>query len=78
VGHDSDTPPTLADQTELVNKALKMADQLPPVYHGKLAKAKRLMVAALNELGNGDSANKAKEDIYDADREIKDIMESSD
>jgi hypothetical protein len=73
-GRNSDTPPTIAEQTELLNKALKMADQLPHVYHGRLAKTKRCIVAALNELGNGDPAHKAKEDIYAADDAIKSMM----
>ena len=73
-GRNSDTPPTISEQTDLLNKALKMAEQLPHVYHGKLANAKRLIVAALTELENGDRAHKAKEDIYDADDEIKAMM----
>ena len=73
-GYHSDAPPTIAEQTDLLNKALKMMEELPHVYHGHLAAAKRSIDAALNELEGGDGANKAKGDIYDADDQIKSIM----
>jgi len=74
-GYQADTPPTSDEQKELLNKALKMMEKLPPVYHGHLASAKRSVVAALDEVGNGDTANKAKEKIYDADDQIKKMMD---
>ena len=66
-GYQSDTPPTIDQQTDLLNRALKMIDQVPHVYRGQLKAASRCINAALSELGNGDPAHKAKGDIYDAD-----------
>ena len=74
-GYQSDTPPTIDEQKELLNKELKMLEKLPRVYHGHLAAAKRSVSAALDELGSGDTANKAKGDIYDADDQIKEMMD---
>jgi len=73
-GYQSDTPPTSDEQTELLNKALKMIAKIPHAYHGQLKAATRDINAALSELSNGDPAHKAKEDIYDADDQIKAIM----
>jgi hypothetical protein len=53
---------------------LKMIDQIPHVYNGELKAASRDINAALNELSQGDPANKAREDIFNADDEIKSIM----
>lgn len=73
-GYESDTPPTPAEQTELLDKALKMIHQIRHTYHVQLKAATRSINAALSELGSGDPAHKAKEDIYDADDLIKSIM----
>jgi hypothetical protein len=73
-GYQNPTPPSPEEQTELLKKALHIMEGLPPVYHGHLAKAKRSVEAALSELGEGDRAGRAKEDIYDADDQIKSIM----
>ena len=73
-GYQSDTPPTPAEQTELLHKALKMIQDIPHVYHGHLKAATRSVNAALSELENGDPAHKVKGDIYDADDKIKSIM----
>lgn len=74
-GYQTDTPPTIAEKKELLEKALRMLEKLPPVYHGHLAVAKRSVVAALDELANGDTANRAKGKIYDADDQIKGMMD---
>ena len=73
-GYQSDTPPTPAEQTQLLNKALEMLQKVPHVYHGELQKAAMSIEAALNELSTGDTAHKAKGDIYDADDAIKSVM----
>ena len=73
-GYQSDTPPTAAEQTVLLDKALAMLKKIPPVYHGQLKVAKASIEAALSELSTGDTAHKAKGDIYDADDAIKSIM----
>jgi len=73
-GYQSDTPPTAAQQTELLEKALKMIKDVPHVYHGQLKAAARSINAALTELGSGDAAHKARQDIFDADDQIKSIM----
>jgi hypothetical protein len=70
----SDNPPTIDEQTELLNKALKMILHFPHVYHGQLKAASRSIDAALNELANGDAAHKARADIFEADDRIKAIM----
>ncbi len=72
--YKADAPPVAAQQTELLNKALKMLAQLPHVYHGQLKAAARSIEAALSEIASGDTAHKAKGDIYDADDAIKSIM----
>jgi len=74
-GFQTDTQPTIDEKKELLEKALRMLEKLPRVYHGHLAVAKRSVVAALDELGKGDAANKAKGDIYDADDQIKEMMD---
>jgi hypothetical protein len=73
-GYQNPAPPSSSEQTELLKKALHIMEGLPPVYHGHLAKAKRSVEAALSELGQGDPAGRVKEDIYDADDQIKSIM----
>jgi hypothetical protein len=73
-GYDADTPPTPDEQVKLLNQALKQIRTIPHVYHGQLKEATRLINAALNELSNGDPAHKAREDIFDADDQIKSIM----
>jgi hypothetical protein len=74
-GYQSTTPPTVAEQKELLNKALKMLEKLPRVYHGHLAAAERSVTAALDELGRGDTANKARGEIFDADDQVKGMMD---
>ena len=73
-GYQSDTPPTPAEQTELLQKALKGIHEIPHVYRGQLKAASRSIEDALVELEKGDPAHKVKEDIYDADDKIKSIM----
>jgi hypothetical protein len=73
-GYESDTPPSQDDEKELLEKALKMIDQIPHVYHGELKAATRFIHAAVSELSNGDPDGKAKDDIFKADDEIKSIM----
>lgn len=73
-GYNSDTPPTVNEQKELLTKALKMIRTIPHVYHGELKSATQSINAALSELSNGDPAHKAREDIFDADDKIKSIM----
>src|ERR1700677_2617502 len=73
-GYQTDTPPTVDDEKALLEKAQKMIIQIPHVYHGELVAASRDINAALSELASGDKANKAREDIFNADDEIKKIM----
>jgi hypothetical protein len=72
--YQSDTPPTTDQQVQLLNQALKQINEVPHVYHGQLKEATKLINAALSELSNGDPANKAREDIFSADDQIKSIM----
>ncbi len=73
-GYQSDTPPTVDQQIDLLKKAAKMIEQIPHVYHGQLKAAAQDINAALSELSNGDPDHKAREDIFNADDEIKSIM----
>jgi hypothetical protein len=75
--YKADTPPVPAQQVELLNKAAKMLGQIPRGgYHGQLKAAIRSVEAAIDEINTGDTAHKAKEDIYDADDAVKSIMSS--
>jgi hypothetical protein len=73
-GYQADTPPTPDQQEQLLNSALKMLRKIPHVYRGQLRLAARSINNALNELSNGDPAHKAREDIFDADDQIKSVM----
>ncbi len=73
-GDSADAPPSADQQKALLGQALDMIHQLPHVYHGELKQAAREVEAALDEIGNGDAAHKARSDILDADDLIKSIM----
>ncbi len=71
---DQDATPTVAQQTELLNKALKMLSEIPRGgYHGQLKGAKQSIETALSELSTGDTLH-AKNDILSADDAIKSLM----
>ncbi len=73
--YKADTPPNPAQQTELLKKAQSILAQIPKGgYHGQLKAALRSVEEALTELSTGDTAHKAKEDIYDADDAVKACM----
>jgi hypothetical protein len=73
-GYQADTPPTADQQVELLHSALKMLHDIPHVYRGQLRAAAQDINAALDELSTGDTAHKARGDIFDADDAIKSIM----
>ncbi len=73
-GDSPDDTPAFADQSKFLNQALQMIRTVPHVYHGQLKAATRDIDAALDELGKGDPAHKARELILDADDQIKSIM----
>ena len=73
-GYQSTTPPTIAEQSALLHKAIQMLHEIPHVYHGQLKHASQDINAALTELEGGDAAHKAKQLIYSADDEIKSVM----
>ena len=61
-------------KVQLLNSALKMLRKIPHVYHGQLRAAAQSINAALDELSTGDAAHKARQDIFDADDDIKSVM----
>jgi len=82
-GYQADAPPPPAKQTELLNQANKMISDLehapqtappPRGYFRQLRDATRSINAALQEIGTGDTAHKAKGDIFDADDIVKSLM----
>jgi hypothetical protein len=70
---DADNPPSVSDQTALVQKALKMTLELPHVFHGQLRMAQGDMRAAIEALKANDE-DAAKKAIYDAQDAIRSVM----
>jgi hypothetical protein len=74
-GDSADTAPAPDQQKALIAQALEMIHHVPHVYHGELKHAARDLEAALDELAGGNTADKARSDILDADDLIRSIME---
>jgi len=71
--------PSNADRTDLLTKALKLAQDAPQHnVRGHRVKAVLDIKAALSELQKGDPDNKAKEYIHDADSELRTALSMAD
>jgi hypothetical protein len=74
MGGESGTPPPNAQRTDLLKKAGDLLEGLPPGrYHGHRVKAAGLIRSALDKIAQGDAGDTAKEDIRDADYEVRQL-----
>jgi hypothetical protein len=66
-------PPSSADLTAFLQKALDDLKVLPHIYRGTRVQAMDAIKSALLEIKNGGSGDQINEDIREADSEVRDI-----
>jgi hypothetical protein len=71
----ADTPPTDAQRTDFLTKALELAKNAPQHHvHRHRMKAVQLMKATLDEIKNGDPDKKVNGMLKDADSELREAI----
>ena len=71
-------PPSDAERTSLINSALDLMKNFPPIRRERrVIEARDSLKAALEEIKNGDPDHAAANDIRDADSIIRDLESAS-